>query len=215
MIRVIIIDDHLLFREGLKQVLARSGDIAVVGEAGTVGDAMALLARESCDVILLDISLPGGSGFDILRRVMDTTTGSEPHSGRAVLVLSMHPEDQYATRMLRAGAKGYITKESAGEELITAIRKVARGGRYISASLAEHLATAVLTPGDLPPHHTLSDREFEVFRHIVLGTALKDIADQLSLSEKTITTYRARILEKLGVRNNVELARYAIEHGID
>lgn len=208
MYHVTIVDDHALFREGLKQVLQRTSDIRVVGEAGSVPEALRLLATTPCDVVLLDLSLRDGSGFDILRHIVQES----PHP--AVLILSMHSEEQYATRMLRAGARGYITKESAGDELITAIRKVGTGGRYISTALAEHLATSVSLDSDKPPHHQLSNREFQVFRMIVSGMPLKDIAESLTLSEKTITTYRTRILEKLGVKNNVELVRYAYDNHV-
>lgn len=206
MTRILLADDHTLFREGLKQILAGQSGIEVAGEAGNGADTLRLAREQHFDLIVLDISMPDRSGWEILQDLRGE------RNAPAVLVLSMHPEDQYAVRMLRAGAAGYITKESAADELIAAIRRVAAGGRYISPAVAEQLAAAAARDLTLEPHELLSNREFQVMEQLVAGCSLRDIAEGLCLSEKTVTTYRARILEKLGLKNNVELARYAIEH---
>lgn len=206
MIRILIIDDHAMFREGLKQILAKHSDMRVVDEAGSGQEAMEKILHNKLDVILLDISLPGRSGADLLTEIRK----EKPEL--ATLVLSMHPEDQYAVRMMKAGASGYLTKESAADELISAIRKVAVGGRYISSKLAEEMAVALDTNTPKLPHQMLSNREFQVMRMLASGKSLKEIADELFLSEKTVTTYRARVLEKMRLRNNVELTIYAIEN---
>ena len=205
MTRILIADDHALFREGLKQVLARHGDLTVVAEAGDGQEALAVIRETHLDVVLLDITMPGLSGLDILTDIFR----ERPHL--AVLVLSMHPEEQYAVRVLKAGAAGYLTKESAAEDLITAIRKVSRGGKYVSPALAEKLASA-LRQWDRLPHQLLSDREFQVMRMLALGRRVKEIADTLCLSEKTVTTYRSRVLAKMKLRSNVEITRYALRH---
>jgi two-component system invasion response regulator UvrY len=206
MIRILLVDDHVMFREGLKQILARRSDIKVVDEAGSGQEALDKILRHKLDVVLLDISLPGKSGPELLKEIKK----GKPEL--AVLVLSMHPEDQYAVRMMKAGALGYITKESAPEELIFAIRKVASGGRYISPKLANELAVALDTNTPKLPHQLLSNREFQVMRMLASGKSLKEIADEMMISEKTVTTYRARILEKMKLHNNVELTIYAIEN---
>jgi len=206
MIRILIVDDHIMFREGLKQILAKHSDIRIVDEAGSSHEAMEKVLRQKLDVVLLDISLPGRSGPELLMEI------KKNRPDLAVLVLSMHPEDQYAVRMMKAGALGYVTKESAPEVLISAIRKVATGGRYISSKLAEEMAVALDTHAPKFPHQLLSNREFQVMRMLASGKSLKEIADELMISEKTVTTYRARVLEKMHVHNNVELTLYAIEH---
>ena len=206
MIRILLADDHTLFREGLKQILAKHPDIEVAAEAGNGADTLRLAREQRVDLIVLDISMPGKSGWEILHDIR------REESPPAVLVLSMHPEDQYAVRMLRAGAAGYISKESAADELITAIRRVASGRRYVSAAVAEHLAIAAGRDISQPPHELLSNREFQVMELLVAGKPIKEIADTMFLSEKTVTTYRARILEKLSLKNNVELTRYVIDH---
>jgi two-component system invasion response regulator UvrY len=206
MIRLMIADDHAMFREGVKQILASQADMTVVAEAGDGHAALEAVRRAEIDVVLLDISMPGLSGLDILRDIVLEC----PHV--AVLVLSMHPEEQYAIRVLRAGAVGYLTKESAAAELIAAIRKVAGGGTYVSSALAQTLAAALRENWDTLPHHLLSDREFQVMRMLALGMRVREIAEQLFLSEKTITTYRARVLEKMKLRTNADITRYAIRH---
>ena len=206
MIRVFIADDHVLFRTGLHQILAKHADLSIVGEAGTGTAALQGIRERACDVLLLDITMPGRGGLDILKDIRSENPDV------AILFLSMHPEDQYAIRVLKAGASGYITKESAAEELISAIRKVASGGRYVSAALAEKLAFALGGNPEFPPHQMLSEREFQVTHMLAAGMKLTEIADALHLSEKTITTYRARILEKLHLHTNAELIHYAIDH---
>ncbi len=206
MIRILIVDDHAMFREGLKQILAKHSDMRVVDEAGSGQEAMEKILHHKLDVVLLDISLPGRSGADLLTEI------KKEKPELSTLVLSMHPEDQYAVRMMKAGASGYVTKESAADELISAIRKVAVGGRYISSKLAEEMAVALDANSAKFPHQSLSNREFQVMRMLASGKSLKEIAEELFLSEKTVTTYRARILEKMRLRNNVELTIYAIEN---
>jgi DNA-binding NarL/FixJ family response regulator len=206
MIRILIVDDHVMFREGLKQILAKHSDMKVVDEAGSGQEAMEKVLRHKLDIVLLDISLPGKSGPVLLSEIKK----SKPEL--AILVLSMHPEDQYAVRMMKAGALGYMTKESAPEELISAIRKVAGGRRYISSKLAEEMAVALDNNTPKFPHQLLSNREFQVMRMLASGKSLKEIADEMTISEKTVTTYRARILEKMKLHNNVELTLYAIEN---
>jgi DNA-binding NarL/FixJ family response regulator len=205
-IRILIVDDHVMFREGLKQILAKHSDMQVVDEAGSGQEAMEKVLRRKLDVVLLDISLPGRNGPELLTEI------KKNKPDLAVLVLSMHPEDQYAIRMMKAGALGYMTKESAPEELISAIRKVATGRRYISSKLAEEMAVALDTNTCKLPHQLLSNREFQVMRMLALGKTLKDIADEIMISEKTVTTYRARILEKMKLKNNTEITIYAIEN---
>jgi DNA-binding NarL/FixJ family response regulator len=195
-----------MFREGLKQILAKHSDMKVVDEAGSGQEAMEKVLRHKLDIVLLDISLPGKSGPVLLSEIKK----SKPEL--AILVLSMHPEDQYAVRMMKAGALGYMTKESAPEELISAIRKVAGGRRYISSKLAEEMAVALDNNTPKFPHQLLSNREFQVMRMLASGKSLKEIADEMTISEKTVTTYRARILEKMKLHNNVELTLYAIEN---
>jgi two-component system, NarL family, invasion response regulator UvrY len=204
MITLLLADDHQLFREGLKQIFKHEPDLSVVAEASSGPEVLTALRNTSCDLVLLDISMPGQSGWDALAEIRNEWPGQK------VLILSMHPEDQYAVRMLKAGAAGYIGKEAAPEELIGAIRRVAAGGRYVSTALGEKLAFTIDHDARTSPHETLSNREFQVMLRLAAGKTLKEIADEMSLSEKTITTYRARILEKLDVRNNVELTRYAI-----
>jgi DNA-binding NarL/FixJ family response regulator len=208
MISILLADDHSLFREGLKQILARGSNIRVTGEAGNGQEALDLIRNNTYDVVLLDISMPGRSGLDVLGEIR------RERPDLPILILSMHPEDQYALRVLKAGAAGYLTKESAADELISAIRKVASGGKYISNTVAEKLASALDQTSRKQPYQLLSNREFQVLCMLASGKALKQIADELILSEKTITTYRARILEKLQLKNNVELTRYAIENGL-
>jgi DNA-binding NarL/FixJ family response regulator len=195
-----------MFREGLKQILAKHSDMRVIDEAGSGQEAMEKVFRHKLDVVLLDISLPGRSGPELLSEI------KKNKPDLAVLVLSMHPEDQYAVRMMKAGALGYVTKESAPEELISAIRKVSTGRRYISSKLAEEMAVALDTNTPRLPHQLLSNREFHVMRMLASGKSLKEIAEELIISEKTVTTYRARILEKMKLHNNVELTLYAIEN---
>jgi two-component system invasion response regulator UvrY len=205
-IRVLIADDHTIVREGLKQILAETPDMAVVDEASNGQEVLDKAAEVGPDVVLLDISMPGRSGLDILKQLKTDMPGT------AVLVLSMYSEEQYALRALKAGASGYLTKESAPDRLIEAIRLVSRGRKYISASVAEKLAYNLEQGEEKPPHENLSDREYQVMCMIASGKTVKEIAADLTLSVKTISTYRTRILEKMGLRNNAALTHYAVQN---
>lgn len=207
MIRVVIADDHQILREGLKQLLLAAGDLDVVGEAADGHDVLERIRALDIDVLLLDLSMPGKSGMELIRQV------KAERPKLRILVLSMHEEHQYAVRAIRAGASGYLTKESAASQLVAAIRKVAGGGAFISAEVAEHLAHDAMPHGvDRPLHAALSDREFQVFTRLVSGDSVTEIAAALHLSAKTISTHKARLMEKLRVDNNAELVRYALEH---
>jgi DNA-binding NarL/FixJ family response regulator len=195
-----------LIRRGLKQVLLEGLGSVTVGEAQNAGEALELILQSPWDVVVMDISMPGRSGLDILRDI------KLARPKLPVLILSMHPQDQFAVRVLKSGAAGFIPKESAPEELIKAIRKVLAGGRYVTAALAEKMAFDLTAQNDKPAHELLSDREFQVLRLIASGKAVGQVAEQLGLSVKTVSTYRARLLEKMGLRNNAELTHYAIKH---
>ena len=195
-----------MVRHGLKQILADEFKRATFGEARNAQEALDLVWKDNWDVVVLDITMPGRSGLEVLREIKK----SKPRL--PVLVLSMHPENQFAVRVLKRGASGYMTKESAAAELVGAIKKVLAGGRYVSASLAEKLATYLASDNQKPPQELLSDREFQVLRLIASGKIVSEIARELSLSVKTISTYRTRILEKMGLRNNAELMHYAMQH---
>jgi len=206
MLRILIADDHPLFRRGLKQIIAETPDMVVADEAADGREALSKATTGDYDVVLLDITMPFNSGVDVLSQLRNE------RPTLPVLMLSMHPEEQYAVRALRAGASGYLTKESAPEELVAAIRKVSTGGTYVSASLAERLANIVQENGEALPHETLSRRECQVMCLIASGKTVSEVARELALSVKTISTYRARILEKLNLRNNAELMRYALKN---
>jgi two-component system invasion response regulator UvrY len=208
MIRILIVDDHSIVREGMKQILADIDDIQVSGEAANGADALAIAQKNQFDLVLLDISMPGRNGLDVLKELKTIKPGLP------VLMLSMYPEEQYAVRALRSGASGYLTKESAPDELISAIRKVCGGGRYVSASLAENIAFTIDPKAERSPHESLSDREYEVMCMIASGKAVKDIAQELSLSVKTISTYRSRILVKMNMKTNADVTRYALQNGL-
>jgi two-component system invasion response regulator UvrY len=204
--KILIADDHAVVRQGLKQILADEFSRATFGEAGTAQEAIAKVWAGEWDVVVLDITMPGRSGLEALGEIRK----SRPRL--PVLVLSMHPEDQFAMRVLKSGAAGYMTKESAPEALVGAIKKVLAGGRYVSPALAEQMAAYLGTDVQKPPHERLSDREFLVLRLIASGKTVSQIADQLALSVKTISTYRARILEKMLMQSNAELTHYAIQN---
>ena len=206
MLRILIADDHDVVRKGLIQILAKSFPGTDVDEAADGRQALALAEKGSYALVLLDISMPGRGGLEVLKEV------KRQRPGVPVLVLSMHPEEEYAVRAFRAGASGYLTKDSAAEELVRAVRTVLAGRRYLSASLTDMLARELESNGVGPRHNALSDRELQVMRMLASGKTVTEIADELSLSVKTISTYRSRILEKLQVRNNAELARYAFEN---
>jgi len=205
MIKVIIVDDHPVVRRGLRQIIEEEPGMEVAGEAENAGEFFSLVRKTDCTLVLLDISLPDRSGFDVLKQL------KYEHPKLPVLILSIHPEDQYALRFIKAGASGYLMKEGAPEELVKAIRRVNAGGKYVSASLAEKLVSH-LDAFDKPPHENLSDREFQIMCMIAGGKSLKGIAEELHLSEKTVTTYRSRILEKMKMNTNADVTRYALEH---
>jgi len=206
MLRVLIADDHEVVRKGLIQILAKSFPGTDVDEAADGRHALAMAEKGSYALVLLDISMPGRGGLEVLKEIKRLLPGVP------VLILSMHPEEAYAVRAFRAGASGYLTKDSAADELVQAVRTVLAGKRYLGASLAEMLVRELESNGTGPPHKALSDREMQVMRMLASGKTVTEIADELSLSVKTISTYRSRILEKLQVRNNAELARYAFEN---
>ena len=208
MIRVLIADDHTVVRQGLKQILSEDPQLTVVGEAADGNEVLTALETLSVDALVLDITMPGRNGLDVLKEV------KRKRPTLPVLVLSMHPEDQFAIRILRAGAAGYITKESAPEELVGALRKVCSGGKYVSPQLAEKLAVFIEDETTRPPHEKLSDREFEVLRMLALGKTVTEVAEELLLSVKTVSTYRSRVLEKMKMASNADLTRYALQNGL-
>ena len=207
-IRVVIADDHTILREGLRQLLESADDLRVVAEAADGHEVMARVRGEEFDVLILDMSMPGKSGIELIKQV------KAERPKLRVLILSMHEEEQYAVRAIKAGASGYVTKDSAGTQLLTAIRKVAGGGAFISAEVAEQLALGAMPGADGPPHTRLSDREYEVFQLLVAGASVTDIAARLSLSSKTVSTHKARLMEKLGIANQADLVRYALRHNL-
>ena len=208
MMQILIVDDHAVVRRGLMSLLSDEFSGAAFGEASDSLQALAQLRRTKWDVALLDMTLPGKSGLDVLKEL------KAEWPRLPVLVLSGHPEDQFAVRVLKAGAGGYMTKESAPEELAKAIRKILAGGQYVSPTLAEMLAVRVKKDATRTPHETLSDREYEVMSHIAAGKSVTEIASELSLSAKTISTYRTRVLEKLGVTNSAKIVQYALRNGL-
>lgn len=208
MIKILIADDHSIVREGLKQIVADSPEMAVLGEAVNGQQVLDLVHKTDYDLILLDIAMPGRGGIDTLKQLKI----EKPEI--PVLILSMYPEDQYAVRAIKAGASGYLTKESAPEELIGAIKKVAQGGKFVSADLAEKLVENLGKNAEKTDHTTLSDREYQVMIMIASGKTVKEVADELSLSVKTISTNRTRALKKMGMKNNAEFAYYAIKQGL-
>jgi DNA-binding NarL/FixJ family response regulator len=207
MIKIFIADDHAVVREGLKQILSDVPDMEVAAEADN-GFDVAACKEGAYDVLILDITMPGPNILDLIKQLISRSRRL------AILVLSIHPEEQYAVRVLRAGASGYLTKESAPEELVDAIRKVAAGGKYVSAALAEKLLFTIGSDQEKLPHDHLSDREFQSFCMIASGKSIKAIAEELNLSEKTISTYRARVLQKMNMKNNAEITHYAFKYGL-
>jgi two-component system invasion response regulator UvrY len=208
MLKILIADDHAIVREGLKQILMDVPDMVVAGEAASGNQVLEMVRKERWDLVLLDITMPGRNGLDTLKQL------KKEKPDLPVLMLSMYPEDQYAIRTIKAGVSGYLTKESAPKELITAIRKVAQGGKYISASLSEKLATYLEKDADKPLHERLSDREYQVVLMIAAGKTVGQIAEELALSVKTISTNRTRALRKMGMNNNAELIYYAMKQGL-
>ena len=208
MTRIVIADDHAIVREGLKRIVGSAADLEVVGEAWDGTEVIRLVRELEFDVLVLDLSMPGRSGMELIKLVH----AEKPRL--RILVLSMHQEDQYAVRAIKSGASGYLTKESAPAQLEKAIRKVAEGGAYISAEVAEQLALGAMPGGQGMPHESLSDREFEVFRMLVTGDSVTDIAARLNLSVKTVSTHKANLMLKLGLANQSDLVRYALKHGL-
>lgn len=206
MIKVMITDDHAIVRQGLKKILSETEDISVTGEAETGFQAIQLVRQKSFNVMLLDISLPDRSGIEILKQI------KKEYPDLAVLMLSMHNESEFAIRALKAGAAGYLNKQSAPAQLVKAIRQVAAGQKYITPALAMELANAISDDSDRPLHETLSDREYQTLCLIAIGKGLTEISEELCLSPKTISVYRSRLMQKLKLTNNSELIRYAIKH---
>lgn len=206
MINILVADDHAVVRQGVKQILADVKDMAVKDEAQNGSETLKKVTENEYDVVLLDISMPGRSGLEVLEDI------KAQRPKQAVLILSMHPEEQYAVRALRAGASGYLTKASAPQELIGAIRKVAGGGKYVTSSLAEKLADEMEIDTEKLPHERLSNREHQVMLMLAEGKSVSDIADELCLSVKTISTYRSRIMDKMGMKKNAELTLYAVHN---
>jgi DNA-binding NarL/FixJ family response regulator len=207
-IRIFIADDHPIVRQGLRRMVEADPGLAISGEAGDPATLLAALEKTATDLVLLDVSMPGGLFLDTLRALR------ERHPSIRVLVLSVHPEDQWAVRALKAGASGYLTKDHSPDQLLEAIRRVYRGGKYVSPTLAEQLATHLDAAGQRAPHELLSDREFEVMRRLGSGLTVSQIASELAISAKTVSTYRARILEKMAVASNADLVRYAARYGL-
>lgn len=208
MMRILIVDDHAVVRDGVKRIFDERPGEAVFGEASTAQEALRLVQTENWDAVVLDISLGARNGLEVLKELKHL------HPRLPVLIFSMHSEEQYARRAFKAGAAGYVTKGSSREELVQAIIKVVSGGKYVSSTLAERLVVDIERGTDRPPHEALSDREFEVMNLIASGKTVREIAELLSLSDKTISTYRARILEKMDMKTSAELTHYAIQNGL-
>jgi two-component system invasion response regulator UvrY len=208
MIKVLVADDHAVVRRGLRQILAETSDILVGGEATTIPEVRQLARAQRWDVVVLDLNMPGGSGLELLGELR------REGGGPRVLVLTMYQESQYAVRAIKAGAAGFLTKESAPDKLIEAVRKVAAGGRYVTAELAETLASVVAGEADGAPHERLSDREFEVFKMLAAGRTVSQVAHELALSVKTVSTHRTRILTKMNMKTNAEITHYAMRNRI-
>jgi DNA-binding NarL/FixJ family response regulator len=207
-IHVLIADDHAIVRQGLRQILSETDDMVVAGEAHDGANALRLAREHHWDVFLLDVTMPNRNGIDALKQL------KKEFPRLPVLILSMHPEEQYAVRAIKAGASGYLTKQSAPEQLVTAIRQVAQGKKYVSPTVAMQLADAIAGDSERPLHELLSDREYEVFKRIAAGRALTQIAEELNLAVATISTFRARIIDKTGLRSNAEMIRYGLEQGL-
>jgi two-component system, NarL family, invasion response regulator UvrY len=208
MLRILLVDDHPSFRRGVKEILTEGLESVKIGEAGDAQQMLELVRDRKWDLVIMDITLPGRSGLDAVKELKDTSP-SLP-----ILVLTMHPEDQYAIRMFKAGVDGYVNKASAPAELVRAIKKVLTGGQYVSTELAEKLALTLKTGTEHSPHERLSDREYQVLCMLASGQTVSDIAKTVNLSVTTVSTYRARILEKMSMKNNAELTRYAVDAGL-
>lgn len=208
MIRLLIVDDHAIVRHGLRQVVSESEDIKVAAEAGNSQEAIRLLREMEFDMVLLDISLPDKNGIETLKQI------KRDRPNLPVIMLTMHAEDEFGVRALKAGASGYLTKQSAHDQLLTAVRQVASGRRYISQELAEELVRSIGEPAGKRPHELLSDREFDTLRLLASGKSLSEIAQMFSISPKTVSVYRTRLLEKMKLKNNAEIAHYAVKNGL-
>jgi len=208
MVNIIIVDDHPIVRQGLKQILSEEPDMAVFGESQNSQEVLELIRKQDWDIVVLDISMPGRGGLDVLKEI------KHERPKLPVLILSIHPEDQYAVRALKAGASGYLTKESAPEALVRAIRKILRGGKYVSSTLAEKLAYNLEAETEKPLHETLSDREYQVMLMIAQGKTTNAIAEEMALSIKTVSTYRARILEKMKMTTIADITYYVIKNNL-
>ena len=208
MINILVADDHAVVRRGLRQILAETPDISVGGEAATAQEVLKLVREHRFNVVVLDISLPGGSGLELLGEIR------RERPTLPVLILTVHSEDQYAIRAIKSGAAGFLTKETAPDKLIEAVRKVASGGRFVSAELAETLASALAGDNAGSPHERLSNREFEILKMLASGKTVSEVAATLALSVKTVSTHRTRILKKMGMRTNAELTTYAVRRGL-
>jgi len=206
MIRVLIADDHTLVRDGLRHILESAHGFEVTGEAADSAGALTLVRTHDAEVILLDLSMPGRSGLDMIKQIKDEKPALR------ILVLTMHAEEQYAVRAFKSGASGYLTKESAAAELVAAVTKIAVGGVYVSLTMAEKFALNLNAPQTALPHQQLSDREFDVFKRLVAGVSISEIANQLCVSSKTVSTYKTRVMEKLQISTEAALIRYAIKH---
>jgi two-component system, NarL family, invasion response regulator UvrY len=208
MIKIIIADDHSVVRQGLKQIISEVSNMEILDEAENGNELFQKVLKNNFDIVILDIKMPGTNVIDLIKNI-------KIHKAHMpILVLSMYPEEQYAVRVLKAGASGYLTKESAPKELVSAIQKISNGGKYVSPKLAEQLANQLGDDGDKPKHETLSDREYQVFQMITSGKSVKGISTELNLSEKTVSTYRSRVLQKMNLKNNAELTHYAFKHGL-
>lgn len=208
MLKILIADDHAIVRKGLKQILSNNSDMTVAGEAASGAEALAMIREGDWDVVLLDISMPDGNGLDTLKQL------KKEKPDLPILMLSIYPEEQYAIRTIKAGVSGYLTKDSAPEELVEAIQKVARGGRYISASLSEKMAEYLENKSERALHENLSDREYQVMVMIAAGKTVSQIAEEMCLSVKTISTNRSRALAKMGMENNSQFTHYAVKQGL-
>jgi len=208
MIEILLADDHAIIRDGLRQIIADTDDLTVAGEAVNGSEVLARVRERNWDILVLDISMPGKSGLELIKQI------KIERPKLPILIFSMHDEEQYALRALRAGAAGYLTKDSDARQLLTVIRKVAGGGVYLSPAMAERMARELMPATEAPPHRLLSDREYQIFELIVLGHSLTNIAERLCLSVKTVSTHKSNILQKMNMTNQAELIRYAIHHGL-
>jgi DNA-binding NarL/FixJ family response regulator len=207
-LRIMLVDDHPIVRRGVTEILARAFPQASIYQLGSGGEAIALARTQTCDVVILDLTLPDASGLDVLKAIRDV----QPRA--PVLILSMHMPDQFARRVVAAGASGYLTKETADEELVAAVTRLLRGGKYFSPQVLEQVVMGIHPDRNERPHESLSDREYQVLRMIGSGKTVSEIATDLALSVKTVSTYRARVLEKMGMRTNAELTHYVVRHGL-